>query len=618
MKVNKFAAVFMAAVMAGSVALVAGCMPDDKDPANNGGEDKTAAQKVIEALVQPDYLGFEITVDTAYGDKNYVSSSAESKGDLVSEFTSDDMMAYAGKLNVKSGDGDITIHQTSKTKSDDDGDGEWDEEYSETNWSYGFLRDSFMFSHISDEETEITDFSNIPLHYDGELSLDMFMDGEAPVWIDYLLNGLGLNSDSIFNMATDGLYDLNYLFVSLADAANAVSESENKVTLDLNKFAYQLIEDVKAVLNSVNDQTTVSILYQNELVKKWVKAFTSFIDFKEVAKIIETELQPLLQDKDYTLPAAEQGDDVYSYVLKLLNDTAFATKVLGIPTAIGALSIEGVFDMVCENFFAEVEFDLDTVKGYIDQYFQNTTATTLAVNMYENEEEDYNGYGRFTMSGAKFVYTLSDNKLSKLEAVGEEFVMNFGDTSHYEDYHTSESVVKASCNVTIDFPATAYTLKNIDNCTVREEGYVTETKTLKMPNRSACEEIIDWIKDNDNGYFDIREVIEQLPEQLIIELEFELTAQHGIPTGLVIKDKSGNSADLGVVAGEKTITLGEETYLVALDDYHSGSLYVWVGYEDMEMPDGGTPYVIFYGFQDIFAGETVKEHIEQVLALKQK
>lgn len=629
---KKLAAIGAAGFLAVSAGIFAGCNGSD----DGGYEFSAEAEMLVKALDEsPDYLGFDMALKSTEKYKSTETYHNDSSQDRSYEESDVHEVNARGKFNVKSGNGDVVIHESHRD----------DERYS-GEWDYLFLRNYKMFKthkyyENEADDAEITDF--------GDCVLDRETDTDG--WIYWVFKAAGIDTDSLlskekstlsgaaaFSAAYDydspgagdspappsggdapdnpstvtispvailyylvlndvTLSDVNVLLIALADAAGAVSVNGNAVTLDINKLAYRLAQDAKTVLDSVDEYTTVSALCQNDIVKKWIKAFTAFIDFDDVRKTVEEELQPLLKDKlDYSLPAADEKDDVYSYLMKLIDDTAFATKVLDIPTALGALSVEGLLDMLGDNL------NINAVKEYVNQYTKDITPTVFEFT--SSDSWDYAGYYKehteerrtVTASGAKIVYTLSDNQVTKMEVTCESIAHKRywqRETSYGESgesllpYVTSvtESDDKFEFRLTVDYAAQAYSLANIDDCFVYGERRVFvdgREQTIWIPTNEP----------DDYGYDYIR-------------LFVTLKASNGEATGFIIEDENDNSATLSGLNGG-TVTLGDETYTFSVRESSNYLSLIINGIYDRYGDERGAS---FYKEWITTATETVKDFI---------
>ncbi|MDE5897170.1 MAG: hypothetical protein K2H43_05090 [Clostridia bacterium] len=494
--IKKFAAAGTAAILAASVVFSAGCSFGGGGSSGGGSSSSgyslsSSAKKIVNGLNEsPDYVGFNMNLSMNGTTKRYESSTLDSQWELVQNDLERSRMNMEGKFNIKDCSGDMVMY-TSDTGGS--------EKYESR--EYVFLRNSHAFLYSLEGNGTVSNFSGLSLAYLGEVSLDKMLGGSDgyesvnSMMIKSMLEMWGIDSSNLLAMYGNSLYEANSMLVTLADAATAVSVKSGVATLDYNKFVYQLVQDAKSILNSIDDNTTISDLLKNKTVKKWIQALTSGFDNATITKAVEEILQPLLKQQfNYTLPSPDRKDDLYSYALKLIDDASFAKRVLGVPTALGSLTVTGLLDMAG----GESGMSIDMIKELLNEYTQEITADSfrITVPMGGNQdsvapnqpEEVTPGYDKavtsqentsamtVSVSGAQVVYTLSGSKVTKQEISCEDISINFtgydvvtGWESTY--YYKTQGTGTIGFTLSVDYATQAYSLKNINNCTIVKEGY---------------------------------------------------------------------------------------------------------------------------------------------------
>lgn len=337
---------------------------------------------------------------------------------------------------------------------------------------YYFMRDWKVYG--TDSSEAITDFSQAELY--GYVDINQFIEsmleyvGEnGGMEIPAEVTGL-IKLDKILEGSLGGL---NYAVISLADAANAVTvnETDKTVTVDFNKMAYNMVNQVKAGVTSLKGDTTLSELLGNATLKKYAQIITELVSTEDVINYVadlaktlgelgnatetleEGEITGSESGVAYVAAAVElindvitkvqpdENSSVYDYIVKVLSSQELLDAINAMLQEMGAPAGSGLTKKISEFTLSEIigmiptegeALTLDGLKeminGYITAYTSGITETALTVS-YEDDGEEV----QFSVTGAKLVYTYGANGLTAMDldlniAVGENFEMGIDAT----------------------------------------------------------------------------------------------------------------------------------------------------------------------------------------------
>ena len=212
-------------------------------------------------------------------------------------------------------------------------------------YSYTFTRGGKSFYYTSEEQ--VTDFSTITLLYGGDAS--EVQGGEGNPWGEMLSgsDALGTAFNAVINMGS---------------VYNSVSFANGKLTVNLNKVAYNAYNEVLGVIDDLTETSTVGEVLETDPVKNLIDSLTYGRTARDIydTLIAQAGGQPSVTDAASDngggltddgngemngeqfagaeaifalLPVPEEGASVHSYLVTALKDEDFSKAVLG--TALG-------------------------------------------------------------------------------------------------------------------------------------------------------------------------------------------------------------------------------------------------------------------------------------------
>lgn len=328
---KKFLAALIAAVMALGVFAFAAC--DDGKTGENegdgegpGGNAPTTAQ-LLTAVKSQQIKYFEVSASS--------STSTVSPATVLSEDS------YNAKFNLDDYDADIKSYSAVSDGTE-----------LVKDYNYDFVRGGYVFNNVSYEslnkgEVEPENFSAIPLSFTPEAGVDSTMIAAVPAVIN----------------------NANYALLSFADVAGALTVSGGKATVDLNKAIYNVVKDVEAVVNRLEETTTVGDILNNENIRKYLSVFTEMIPATTVAAGVAmlpglVDMLTGLDLSDETVAA--QFGELAGYIgmaQALLTGVSFDDFAAVVPDAgsatydyilklLGSDALKGIANKLFENFMA--------------------------------------------------------------------------------------------------------------------------------------------------------------------------------------------------------------------------------------------------------------------------
>lgn len=403
---------FFKALLASAVALITafavfaftGCDMSGKNPDNNPdkGQNGTTQTTVTDNIVGADYSALDINAA------------------LV---TSEGTMTVGAKVNL-SGKADVEFSSVGTGVNAGD-----------NFYGYFFMRDWKVYGVFDDDK--ITDFANAELA--GFVDIKQAIGAiKESIPSDFVIPAEVLDMfdvSKINELVGKTLGEINGALLKLAKAGDALTETDLIVTVDLNKLAYNMLNEVKGVLNSINGNTTVDGLLKNQTVKKYAQAFTENIKPEQLVKSVLDNLETVKtnipaegqeQVKEiikkiselFVKVAPDKDSTTYDYMLKLINSQELADLInglmpdgFGLTCKVGELTLNSLYEIISGIVFNDEEdgempatFDemLMFVKQTVEQYTSKTTRTKLEIALEE---------GAFSLSNARIVYTLSGKDL---------------------------------------------------------------------------------------------------------------------------------------------------------------------------------------------------------------
>lgn len=204
----------------------------------------------------------------------------------------------------------------------EDGEIDADGEATTQGYRYMFVRGGHMFTHEAEEA--VTDFADVTLTYDGSMT-----DG-MPEGFEDIFAGVDAEVGSAAALPLN-------LILGLADKYNGASYANGVLTVDFNKVTYNLYNDVLAVIEGLDENTTVGSLLSAAPVKNLLQSLTYGMDAKEIydsavaqlgGENAPAEIKAILA----VLPQPAEGDGVYEYLVKVVSSKEFTGFVVSILT----------------------------------------------------------------------------------------------------------------------------------------------------------------------------------------------------------------------------------------------------------------------------------------------
>jgi len=189
-------------------------------------------------------------------------------------------------------------------------------------YRYMFVRGGHIFTH--EAKAAVTDFADVTLTYDGSMT-----DG-MPEGYQAILAGLNTEVGSATSLPLN-------LILGLADKYNGASYANGVLTVDFNKVTYNLYNDVLAVIEGLDENTTVGSLLSSAPVKNLLQSLTYGMDAKEIYDSVvaqlggdnaPAEIKAILK----VLPQPAEGDGVYEYLVKVVSSKEFTGFVVSMLT----------------------------------------------------------------------------------------------------------------------------------------------------------------------------------------------------------------------------------------------------------------------------------------------
>lgn len=352
-------AAILAVVMSVTLFAFAGCGDEDNKDGNDKNNGGTTQVSNEDKLLATEYSALELEATVGIGD--------EGEYDV------------AAKVNLD-GNADISVKALGKGENAGD-----------DFFMYFFMRGWKVYGTFT--EAEETDFSAAEL--EGFVDINQVLES--------VLGGTGVElpeniaSKLELDKAVDEVLDLvNYLVLNLGKAANAVTEANNSLTVDLNKLMFNAVTDIKGVVNGLTNDTTVGQILANENLKKYVKVITELVTPEElVATLVEAidgaaggegvpaEATAIIAQVKTLLNTVkpDANSSTYDYIVKLVGSQELVNLI---NQAMGAPEGTGLTKKLTEFKVSELlaladkeELTLDSLKTMVNQYASIVTATAL-------------------------------------------------------------------------------------------------------------------------------------------------------------------------------------------------------------------------------------------------
>ncbi|MDE6273889.1 MAG: hypothetical protein K2L87_02440 [Clostridiales bacterium] len=478
-KTKKILALSLATIMTSGLFVVAavGCGDDNDNDPNKGtgtvqGSTKESTALLNSMLAQEfAALSADVNADITNTQERYEYNNG-TKGKKTDSESYTMNMVETTKLNLKDMNADITVKMTA------------DKEVEE--WTYAFLRNFHSFDYDARESGEVKNWnSNITLNYGGYAFDEMELDN--PMLEGLLGDSMG---DAFGEAYSTEMKVCTYTLTKLADSFSALKIEKDKATIDVNAMAYGMATQITAVLNKLNDNTTVGDLLKEPAIKNILMSITELFpvtDVKaaidEVVKSLPDEVKGMLTamqiDLSKIFVAPDKNSTTYDYILKILgsqellnavnkalqqaipSDSAMSGAPVGLTETFDKMKISTILQMT------GAPIKVTDLKDFVTPYLQGITKTNFTLNDGESDT--------FTLSDASIVYTLSGNKVTKQD-ISAKFSMlstSYGNGSSSGSY-ISEYTTAGTATATIEYSATEYTLADISNCKTQQSAHQYE------------------------------------------------------------------------------------------------------------------------------------------------
>ncbi len=543
---NKFKKAILgvtALVMACSMTALAACSngKDPKDPSDpnnpNGPSEgtlvspaKTDTVKVLERIQTQSFKAASLSyaLDTKSMCTSY-DSDAEGKileGATKTIGGEHTKTSGSAKINVKNLELDATSYYFEEAL---DADGKKVADTERENYGYIFSRGGHLFSAYDDKGKQITDFSDVTLEYAGDMGL--------PAELKAMLDALPANG-----MPAQELTPLSAI-LNLAETYGGATFADKKLTINFNKTAYGLYNDVLAVIETLTEDTTVGDVIKAKPVKALIESLTYGVSAKDIldqvaamaggedgASTLEGESgassAAMIGAILVILPEATAGESVYNYLVKVLEskDVAEAVFKMIAPTLpasavapIAQFKVIELLQLIAASMQPPQNPDQGTtmsaavyeesadggmqqvtmaqikkqIKGHLNQMV-SVTEDKVTVTMPESA---------YSVSALEIVYTVGDDyavssvaisgsvseKMSYVRGTGHDGEMNYQNNEIENDYTLSAS---------IEFATSELALTDISNNSVGIVTYEYEDGTYY--DVSECANISIYNEDFEN------------------------------------------------------------------------------------------------------------------------
>ena len=487
-KIKKALMGITALLMAFSVSALCACTPDDNPESGKPEQGaKPVAVKVIDAYKDQTVKGISFTslTESVVTAKSYACDEKGVKlADAEEQSQKSKSTAHeSGKTNADFTN--LTADYFTDTKSEAlRADGSVDVTQKASHYySYMFMRGGNIFTYASEETT--TDFSKAVLSYQGSIK-------------DALPEGVTIE-DALGAMEETGLGSVTSLPVSLilnlSNDFGGVTETSGKVTVDFNKVTYNAYNSVLEVIEGLDENTTVADLIGTKPVKSLVEALTYGIDAKTLYDSVTAEFGGENADASVkeiikNIPAPEEGNSVYEYIVSLINSKDFAgfivSSITGQPVSsaiapFAEFKIADVMALIAQiggtgtispSPVAEAESDAGMGMLTTEQIKAMAKA---ALGEYVSVTEDKftvsMGYTEIGVSDLKLDFSVNDNyEITELDITGKATtdsltVRGIGHDG-VNSYYANKVTVDMDISYSVYFSVIDLGYEDIDNCNV--------------------------------------------------------------------------------------------------------------------------------------------------------
>lgn len=463
--------------------------------------------------------------------------------------------AMNGKFNLLSGDADLVMTDKHKVPTTYD------------NYEYAFLRDWNMFSYSEEHErdeddnkigsNEVKDFTGKTLYWGGDM-YDQMAEAGADAAIKQIF-GDDFDMGEIASKLV--MPEYGAMIAALADSLGAFKIEGNTATADINLAIYNLVGKLKTVLDQLKGSTTIGEFLALNEIKTVIGALTTGLTGEQAAQYVQSALATL-GIVGLSIPA-DKDSTVYDYIIKVLSSDelyAFVNAMLTgmgspvtLPSKLNALTLDFVLSIynAAKGLTGDAALSIDKIKAAFNKYTSGIKEDELVYNeesaTTDAEIGDFHGYGldedvtknvpvnsyqRFSLKNLKLVYTLDNNKVTgqSVSFAVKEQSKNAGINAGL-DYMEKLSLVSnpelldkwlaefepevisvytyamdMNISVSVEYPATEYTLKNIDNNEIIYDKYEwvdgTKYEAGAYIRSEEIKHMIDGLPEERNVYID--------------------------------------------------------------------------------------------------------------------
>lgn len=369
--------------------------PDDSTPDVNPDEDdfdSALYNEILDKLEwlmsdQVRFMSMDLWQDTDVTTTNYTMD-----GGIYNQ-TSQNVYSYNAGLGLNidllTGDKDVI----SETISDEFG-------IERESHSYELMRNNVWFSAVS--ETEIDSFDGVVLK-------------ESDYMVDSFGNEIMYGLNTLISMSST-------VIVPLSVRYDALAFSNGGISVNLNGIIYGLYSDFYKIINILNGDTTLSELFEEDIVKGIIEDLSAgksaesaaqllaeFLDsgilnaiFQNNSFVDQNNLVQIIGILKSSIIEAEENESVYDYVLRWLNSEEVAAAFGIKEGTVGDLTIENLVKMIDNDISFEV------FKAGILQILDAITCTEEAFEFrFTNSNTGFEGY--FSFSSAVLDIGLNQN-----------------------------------------------------------------------------------------------------------------------------------------------------------------------------------------------------------------
>lgn len=429
------------------------------DSGNNGGNGGnggtvTEQDKLINSLKEISFSGIDASINLS---EDYVGQNYSHK------MTANQSV----KVDLKSGNADIKINETEESTND----GQTHKSADDINFyirNWNLLSEEYAY----DEATGSSKATG-NLLYGGNLK-DMAADLELPEGVDLIIGEKNLVDFAVENSPAV-LGETLSIVTAIANAADAVTVTDTKATVNINLMAYNMASDIKNLVNGVTVTTTVNDILSSNYLKKYLMVFTEMIPVETVQQglaslkdvnlgelfaginasqggQIPEEVIAVLSEVDLSKVAAIKPDansTTYDYILKILGSEELCTLL---KTTIADLMGAGAPAALAADDATPAGPDMEAIMGEIDKITSLTAIPVSFVGLCMGLSAE-----QLTeiLDGAKqMVATVADTYVSK-----DSFTLPLGGEGHqgspdYDGSNGEEGGSSSSDSYTVEYSVT--------------------------------------------------------------------------------------------------------------------------------------------------------------------